>query len=382
MHVGILAQLLSFREGYRQAGVSRYIEYLLRYLPEELDAESRLLALAGRHGRPHSHVSAFPGAVQWEWTRWPTHRIPFRILWEQLAAPVNSAKRHLDLLHGPVNVVPLGGRTPSVVTIHDLAFLVYPEQYPAMQRRYLRIMTRASARKARRVIAVSSSTARDVTELLGVPPDRVVTVPNGVSEDFYPRAGTDELTRFRAANSLPEEFLLFVGTLQPRKNLVGLLRAYAQLDQSERIPLYVVGATGWMYRAIFEEVTRLGIDQDVRFPGYAASDTLPLWYSAATAFLYPSYYEGFGLPVLESMACGTPVVTSNTSALPEVAGEAGMRVNPDDPGEIANAIRTVLSDSSLREDMSRRGQAQARQFTWKRTARETAAVYRSVVDGA
>lgn len=382
MHVGLLAQLLSFRDGYRQAGVSRYIEHLLRYLPDELGAGSRVLALAGRQARFADRVAPFPEGVEWEWTRWPTVRIPVRILWEQCAVPVLGRTRGLDLIHGPVNVVPLAGRTPSVVTIHDLAFLVYLEQYPSMQRRYLKTMTSASVRKARRVIAVSSYTARDVAERLGVSEEKVVAVPNGVSEEFHPRAGTDELERFRSENRLPADFLLFVGTLQPRKNLLGLLRAYATLDRSDRLPLYVVGAPGWMYEEIFDEVRALGIAGDVHFSGYAASNALPLWYSAATAFVYPSFYEGFGLPVLEAMACGTPVVTSSTSSLPEVVGEAGIQVDPRDIGEIASAIARLLGDSALRDRLSLQGIEQARQFTWRRTARETAAVYRSVVDGA
>lgn len=382
MRIGLLAQLLSFREGYRQAGVSRYIEYLLRYLPDEMADDDQLLALAGPQARYPERTAAFGDSVEWRWTSWPTWRVPVRILWEQLAAPVVGQRNGLDLVHGPVNVVPLAGREPSVVTIHDLAFLVYPDQYPAMQRRYLRAMTRASVRKAERVIAVSSYTAQDVASRLEVPREKVVAVPNGVSEEFTPRAGSDELERFRAENDLPQDFLLFVGTLQPRKNLVGLLRAYSRVPERLRLPLYVVGGQGWMFQEIYDEVISLGIAEDVHFPGYAASESLPLWYSAATAFLYPSFYEGFGLPVLEAMACGAPVVTSRTSSLPEVVGDAGLLVSPDNPEEIAAAITDLLDDSALRERLSAKGVEQARQFTWRRTARETAAVYRSVREGA
>ena len=380
MHVGILAQLLSFREGYRQAGVSRYIEYLLRYLPDELSGGDQITAFTGDASRAPERVAALPAGIRWARTRWPTGNIPIRILWEQLAAPVSALSAGVDLIHGPVNVVPLVSRTPSVVTIHDLAFLQYPEQYPAMQRRYLERMTRLSTQRASRVIAVSEYTARDVSVRLGVPESRVVAVPNGVTAEFYPRDGSDELARFRRKNELPDEFILFLGTLQPRKNLPGLIRAYARLQPSERLPLYVVGGEGWMYSEIFHEVKRLGLEDVVRFPGYAASETLPLWYSAATAFVYPSFYEGFGLPVLEAMACGTPVVTSDRTSLPEVVGSTGLLIDPDDPDSIAEALRRLTSDADLRASLARSGRERASQFTWQRTARETAAVYRDALN--
>jgi glycosyltransferase involved in cell wall biosynthesis len=382
MHIGMLAQLLSFQEGYRQAGVSRYIEYLLRYLPETLQLDERLSVFAGAHARDAERVGALPDSLEWHWTRLPTGKIPIRILWEQVAAPFAASRSKVDIIHGPVNVIPLASRLPKVVTIHDLAFLEYPDQYPALQRRYLERMTRMSTQRADRVIAVSNYTAQDVSVRLGVPESRVIAVPNGVTEEFRPWQATEELMQFRRANQLPDEFLLFLGTLQPRKNLTGLIQAYAQLAPAERIPPYAVGGEGWMYQAIFDEVRRFGLEDDVRFPGYAASDTLPLWYSAATAFVYPSFYEGFGLPVLESMACGTPVVTSNRTSLPEVVGSAGVLIEPDDPESIADGLRQLLHNDDARRRLAGAGLQQARQFTWQRTARETAAVYRDVLNEA
>jgi glycosyltransferase involved in cell wall biosynthesis len=382
MRIGLLAQLLSFQEGYRQAGVSRYIEYLLRYAPAELQSDETLTVYAGPDARHPARLSGFDPRVEWHWTRWPTGRVPVRILWEQLAAPFLARQAQLDLIHAPVNIVPLVSGAARVVTIHDLAFLEYPEQYPSMQRRYLTEMTRASTRRADRVIAVSEYTARDVAQRLDVDPERITAVPNGVDASFVPRQGSEELRRFKWKNSLPADFLLFVGTLQPRKNLIGLLRAYARIPAETRIPLYVVGGEGWMYREIFDEVSSLGISRDVVFPGYAASETLPLWYSAAAACIYPSYYEGFGLPVLEAMACGVPVVTSDRTSLPEVAGDAAILVNPDDPDDIASGITMVLEDAERRHAMSRAGVEQAGRFTWQRTARETVAVYRNVLGRA
>jgi glycosyltransferase involved in cell wall biosynthesis len=380
MHIGLLAQLLSFNEGYRQAGVSRYIEYLLRNLPAELTSGDRLSVYAGKPACALERVRELGAGLSWNWTRWPTGRVPVRILWEQIAAPTLAWRQKVELVHGPVNIIPLVSRIPTVVTIHDLAFLQYPDQYPPFQRRYLKTMTSASVRRADRVIAVSEFTGRDVAQRLGISESKIVTVPNGVSSDFYPRQDSDELDQFRVSNDLPDEFLLFIGTLQPRKNLIGLLRAFSLLDPSERLPLYVVGGTGWMYSPIYEEVKRLGIEDDVHFPGYAASESLPLWYSAATAFIYPSFFEGFGLPVLEAMACGTPVVTSNRTSLPEVVGEAGVLANPDSPDDLAAAMRALLNDSDQRSKLAAAGRKQAATFTWQRTARETADVYRRVLN--
>ncbi|MEX2425875.1 MAG: glycosyltransferase family 1 protein [Thermomicrobiaceae bacterium] len=379
MRIGMLAQLLSFNEGYRQAGVSRYIEHLLRFLPGELDSGDELLVYAGDAARVSERIDELPASLQWNWTNWPTGKVPVRILWEQLAFPVLARSHKADLIHGPVNVVPVASGKPSIVTIHDLAFLQYPEQYPGFQRRYLTRMTRASTHRADRVIAVSEFTGRDVAERLGVPESKIVAVPNGVSGDFFPRQGTKELDSFRREKDLPDEFLLFTGTLQPRKNVIGLLRAYSLLDRSDRLPLYIVGGTGWMFSTIFDEVKQLGIEADVHFAGYAASESLPLWYSAATAFIYPSFYEGFGLPVLEAMACGTPVITSNRTSLPEVVGDAGLLVDPDDPDDIAAAMRALLADSDYRTALGETGRMRAQGYSWKRTARETAAVYRQVL---
>ncbi len=380
MRVGILAQKLAFARDSRQAGVSRYIEHLLRCLPDALNGDD-VLALTGEQAREGPGLDALPAMLSFHWTRWPTSSVPVRIAWEQLAVPLLSRRLALDIVHGPVHVVPLSGRTPSVVTVHDLAYLLFPECYSLAQRCYIGSVTRASVRKARRVIVVSEHTGRDVAERLGVPAEKITIVPNGVGSEFFPRSGA-EIESFRAAHQLPATFILFVGTLQPRKNLLGLMRAYAALRPEDRVPLYVVGAPGWMYADIFDEAAWLGIADSVVFPGYVSPATLPLWYSAATAFVYPSFYEGFGLPVLEAMACGTAVITSNVSSLPEVAGDAALLVKPDETEQLADAMLRVLGDEQCRAEMACRGLHRASRFSWERMARETASVYRDVADGA
>ncbi|HET7035356.1 MAG TPA: glycosyltransferase family 1 protein [Thermomicrobiaceae bacterium] len=368
VRIAMLAHLLNFQPGFRQAGVSRYIEHLLAALPAAAP-EDEIVVFAGRE--TSERADALDPALRWSVSRLPTTRPEIRILWEQLAAPPRLARERIDLVHAPVNVAPLLAARSTVVTVHDLAFLRYPEQYPGAKQRYLRWMTRRTVEHAARVIAVSEHTRRDILSSYHVAPERVVVVPNGVGPEFRPAGDSDETQALRAAHGLPPEFVLFVGTLQPRKNLIGLLRAWARVESDA--PLVIVGAPGWQYQPIFDEVRALGIGERVIFTGYAG-DLAP-WYRAATVFVYPSLYEGFGLPVIEAMACGTPVVTSNLSALPEVAGDAALTVDPEDRDALAGAIARLLGDAELRASLRERGLARAGHFSWERTARETAAVY-------
>ena len=372
MRVGILGHLLSFASDYRQAGVSRYIEFLVRNLPA-VAPDDEFFVFTGPGGdrgrqRLPEGVRVLPG-------RLPTTTPEVRILWEQAAAPLLLARHGIEVAHAPVNVAPALAPVPTVVTVHDLAFARSPGQYPGLKQRYLNTLTRLSVERATRVIAVSENTRADVLRDYRVPAARVVTVPNGVDPAMGPITDAGRLRRFRCEHGLPDRFLLFLGTLQPRKNLPGLLRAYGRVRDRIELPLVVVGGPGWYFTPIFEEVERLGLRDRVSFAGYAAGDDLALWYSAATAFVFPSLYEGFGLPVIEAMACGTPVVTSSTSSLPEVAGDAALLVDPEDPEALGEALVRLTTDEALRRDLSRRGLARARVFSWERTARETAAVY-------
>jgi len=187
-----------------------------------------------------------------------------------------------------------------------------------------------------------------------------------------------QVAAFRAKQGIGDQFILFVGTLEPRKNVVRLIEAYAQLPKG-RPPLMLIGGRGWLYDEIFARVEALDLSQEVHFVGYVPAEELPWWYNAATLFVYPSLYEGFGLPPLEAMACGTPVVTSTASSLPEVVGRAGLAVDPDDTGELAEAMDKVLSDRPLQEELGARGITQARAFSWQATAAGTVASYRKAM---
>jgi glycosyltransferase involved in cell wall biosynthesis len=364
MHVAINAQLVSFTESYRNAGVSRYTYHLVEGLAR-YGADQQYTAFVSAR---EEVVPRFPQErMRLVAARWPTASPAQRVLWEQVALPDLLRRLHVDVFHAPVNVLPARLPCASVVTIHDLGFLRYPQFLRPARRIYQRTFTTRSARAATRVIAVSESTRQDVIAL-GVPPERVRVVYNAVEERFQPEADPARLQAFRDQHGLPQRFVLYLGTLEPRKNLIGLLEGYARLRalEPDAPALVLAGAKGWYYDAIFERVRALGVERAVTFAGYVRDEEQPLWYAAAELFVYPSLFEGFGLPVVEAMACGVPVITSNVSSLPEVAGDAAMQVDPHDYYTLAHTMRSVLRDNEARHRLIARGLSRAQWFSAKR----------------
>lgn len=374
MHVGLNAHLLSLAHTYRGAGISRYILNLVRQL-RLAPGDDRFTAFVGAANAP-SELAPTP-QFQMATSRLPTERPWVRIWWEQLVQPIALARHRVDLLHGLAYVQPVLCPCPSVVTILDLSFLRFPQSFNEVNRWYLDLFTRLSVRRARRIIAISASTRDDLVKLLGVPPSKVDVVHLGVEEIFRPIDSRARLEAFRHQRGLPEQFIFFLGTLEPRKNALRLVEAYASLKRRGALPhkLVLGGAKGWLYGQVFARVEEMGLKDDVIFPGYILLEELPLWYNCATVMVYPSLYEGFGLPPLEAMACGTPVIVSGCSALPEVVGEAGLLVDPLDVASLSEAIARVLGNGSLRQELSSKGIARARQFSWRETAQRTQRVY-------
>jgi glycosyltransferase involved in cell wall biosynthesis len=371
--IGINAHLLAQEEGYRRAGVSRYIDNLLIHVLRNDPGGDYTVFLNSRCG--------LSLCCNQKCSRLPTYRPLVRIFWEQFLQPLELVAENVALLHSPVNVQPLFLPCKGVVTVTDLSFMAFPESFRAFQRFYQSILTRLSVRRASRVIAISASTAQDVTRFFGVPADRISVTYPGVDAAYQPVQDQSGLVEFRHLHDLPERFILFVGTLEPRKNVLMLLQAYAKFRQQTRndFKLVLGGGVGWLYQAIFAAVEELALKDDVILPGYIPEDELPLWYNAADVFAYPSLYEGFGLPPLEAMACGTPVIVSDASSLPEVVGDAAVLVNPHEPDEWAAALSLLCHDADLRADLASRGIERAQEFSWTRMARETIKVYRHVL---
>lgn len=285
-----------------------------------------------------------------------------------------------DIFHATEHLLPPMGSCKTVFTIHDLIFRFFPEYHLPLNRWYLSFMLPRFMQRADAIIAVSEHTRGDVSRLMGIPRERITVVYEGVHPAFHPIHEPEELMRVREKYRLPERFILYLSTIEPRKNISGLLHAYrCLLDRGDTtLDLVVAGRKGWLYEPVFQAVRELGLEERVHFTGWVAEGDAPALFNAAQVFVYPSLYEGFGLPPLEAMACGTPVVCSNAASLPEVVGDAAILVNPHDVDEMASAIARVLSDPMRRQEMCAKSLAQAAQFTWERAARETLQVYERV----
>lgn len=375
--VALNAQLLSASASYRSAGIRRVIHHLLAELPGLAGAEQFHVfapdAPANRRLLSAPHVTAHLNGL-------PMERPVARIAWEQMVLPVELLRTRADLLHALGFVSPFAWRGPTIVTTYDLSFMRFPHLFNRGNRYYLRNFCPPSLRRADRVITISEHARQDVIELCGVRPERVKAILLAADERFRP-ASSDAVAEFRERHNLPDRFVLYLGTLEPRKNVELLVRAYATLRQQGSTDhlLVLAGARGWRYDPIFELVRQLGLESFVRFPGFVKDDEQALWYSGATVFAFPSLYEGFGLPLLEAMACGTPVVASRASSLPEVVGDAGLLVDPASSDELSAALRRILEDSSYRATLASAGLARAQTFSWRRTAAETIQVYRDVL---
>lgn len=286
-----------------------------------------------------------------------------------------------DLYHQP-NYIPhvFGGKT--VVTVHDMSHRVFPQYHPWRRVALLRAFE-GRLRQADRIITVSEYSRQEIMGMLKIPEEKIKFTYLGAGPQFQPLTlseANELLLRYRYR--LPARFLLYVGTIEPRKNLQRLLEAYYLYQREEPdsgLKLVLAGGKGWLYKNIFTRVKELGLAQEVIFAGYVNNEDLPYLYNMAEAFIYPSLYEGFGLPPLEAMSCGTPVISSNVASIPEVVGQAGLLVDPYQAGELAQAIYKLAGSVSLREEMSRLGLEQARKFSWRQCAAETLQVYRECI---
>lgn len=370
--VALNAHLLSGEVSYRSAGIHGYLFNTLAHLPT-VDPSFAYTIFAG--------AGQIPERADWEVrrSRIPTRNPVLRIVWEQMLAPFELARIRPDLLHGMAFSLPLLWGGPSVVTIFDLSFLRYPGRLSVSRRFYLRLITRTSARRARRVIAISESGRQEIHTLLGVPLPRIDVAVPGVGPDFFSLPDS-QIADFRSRHQLPERFILHVGTIEPRKNLETLLRAYAHLPQRSAVKLALVGGKGWQTGPLFALIDELGLAPDLILPGFVSGESLPMWYNSAEIFVYPSLYEGFGLPLIEAMACGVPVVASNTTSLPEAVGPGGVLCPPTNVDAWAETLSNLLDDTAAHAEQAARGSEWVKRFTWENTAQQTVAAYRWALD--
>ncbi len=304
-------------------------------------------------------------------------RFPIRAVWMQLVLPLVLRRLRPDLVHYTNFLAPLAGGGPYVVTVHDMSLTLFPHYHTLKKRLLTASLVPACARNAELVISPSESTRRDVVRLLGIQADCVKVIPHAAGPEFKPTP--DRGPAYALVGDAP--YLLYVGTIEPRKNLVRVLRAFGRVAAA--LPdhrFLIVGQPGWLYEDVLREAQRPELQGRVVLAGYIAEDLLPALYSSADAFVYASLYEGFGFPVIEAMACGAPVITSQTSSLGELAGDGALVVDAESEDALSEAMRAVCSDTRLRVELGRRGRARASEFSWERTGRETAAAYGEALD--
>jgi len=369
----------------QSAGIGRYTRELVRALLN-LDAPHTYTLFYATEKRVARPIEPLPRSVRLR--RLPFHDKWLARLWHKLQIPISIEliTGPIDLFHSPdFSLPPTLRRTPTLLTVHDLSFIRDPESAVPSLRRYLSRVVPRSVARARRVLADSQATKDDLVELFGTPPGKIDVLLSGVDARFRPIRDPAALAAVRAKYNLGSgPLVLAVGTIQPRKNYVRLIQAFAQVmgqwwqigpEWLGDVNLVISGGTGWLFDAIFAEVTRLGLQARVKFTGFVDDADLPALYSAAAVFAYVPRYEGFGLPVLEAMACGVPVIGSNVSSIPEVVGDAGLLVDPLDVDAIAAGLIGLLKDASARDAYRRAGLQRAAQFTWESAARQLLSIY-------
>ena len=364
-HIGIDARLTHYRVG----GISTYIKRTLSAL-EQLHTDHEYTVFQSRKAT-EKLVSRFGSAKLWT----PSHH---RI--ERLAMSVELFRHNLDLFHSPDFIPPYRAAKYHVITVHDLTFLHYPEYITVDSRDYYNDQIKAAVEQADHILSDSESTKRDLIDMLNVPADKITVHMLGVDERFEPLS-KDTTSPIIQSLNLPDHYILFVGTIEPRKNLVGLAQAYRDLlTEIPDAPLIVlVGQPGWHYEHLMAEIEAIGINDHLLFAPNVSDQELVAVYNQAIALITPSFYEGFGLPALEAMACGTVPIVSNLSSLPEITGDVGLLIDPHDRQSIINALKQVLTDGVWCQEQSDAGIQRAKNFSWEATAHIVHETYESVL---
>ncbi len=342
----------------KQTGTEIYARHVIAEMVKLADADHRLRLYT--HQTPPQNWFDSPFVE--------TRVIPFPRLWTHIRLSVEISKHPPDVLFVPSHVLPLHCPVPAVVTVHDLGYHHFPAAHTLFQRRYLYFTTRRHTRKAQQIIADSAATKADLIRFYHADENSIKVVHLGLDDDLQP---VQNPTPILQKYGIHGKYLLYLGTLQPRKNLARLLDAFRRVSQNHPdVTLVLAGGKGWLFNQIQTKIETLNLGERVILPGFIPQADKAALLSGATAYLFPSLYEGFGLPVLEAMACGTPVLAANTSSLPEVAGSAALLVSPTDTTAIAEGISALLTDSVLRQTLAEKGFVRAKEFSWQKTGAE------------
>lgn len=361
-----------------RSGVGNYVLHLLKGLRQVAPDEEFFLV-----GQPTNLE-----VLSWDSPSHLTHRTfvsheshPLGDVWEHFWLPRILEHNRVQVLHGPATLIPLvRGKYATVVTIHDLVAFLYPETIPRKYAMYMRWLIRQVVSHSDRIISVSHNTKNDLVRILGVDPDKISVIHEAAQPPFKPMNDPAKLDEARRRYGIEGPFIYHVGNIEPRKNLVRLIKAYLILRDrlGGGVRLAITGQKGWLTKKLMKALGEMELGEDVVYTGYVPHEDLPLLMNAAEVFVFPSLYEGFGLPVLEAMSCGTPVVTSNLSSLPEIVGDAAVLVDPYDEESIAAGLQKVLEDSDFRHRLRSKGLEQASRFSWANAASKTLEVYKQV----
>ncbi|MBU4349100.1 glycosyltransferase family 4 protein [bacterium] len=371
----------------KRTGIENYIFNLCKNFPL-VDKENEYVLFANSFGHYESLKTAAEevGVRNYQNMSAKISRVPgtfFKLLWKYVHAP--SAERlvgGIDIFHASDRLDPPLKKAKLVVTIYDLTPIKFKEFFTEKAARYFAEYFKSVIPKADMVVAISQCTKNDILEYFDIAEDRIQVTPLAANDNYKRILDKEVIDGIKEKYGIDKNYVLFVGTLEPRKNIANLVRAYSILpDYLKRDHLLVIcGKKGEYYEEIFKTVEKLGLEDKVIFTGYVPDKDIPLLMNGAEIFVYPTFYEGFGLPLIEAMACGTPVISSNISSIPEVIGNAGILINPNDVEELNDAILKLLTSETLKNQLSKKGLKQARKFSWKTTAKKTVEIYNKIGD--
>ncbi len=358
-----------------KAGMGRYIVELANRVPKN-DLENHYILYVSKQNKNYFDVDVKNVTIK---EVAGIFAFPFlKILWEQLFLPFSLIKNKVDLYHATGFVLPFWKpkKITYIVTIADMTFFTHPQYHTWIKTVYFRVFIPPSLKKADAVLAISESTKKDIIAITKTDQEKIITTYLGVDSYFVPQKKYQDVLK---KYNIQQPYILFVGMLEPRKNIVGLLKAFSLVSDKKDHTLVIVGKKGWMYAEIFDLVKTLHLERYVLFTGYVSDEDLPAFYSGATCFVYPSFYEGFGIPIIEAMACGCPVITSNNSSLQEIAGEAAVLIDPKNVMQIAEAMQNLLKNKKEQKKRKNAGLRQAKRYKWELFANQMRETYINIL---
>jgi len=360
---------------FTKAGIATYLYNLIANLARLSDGDIYLFS---------SSSSRIAWRQKFQNVKEKVVRLPqlnryFESLWGENLLPLAIKRGKIDVFHGPRFFVPQKLSCPSVVTVHDLGFKKFPELVKSGVAAYFDEMVASSVKRARKVIVLSHATRKDLIDLYKVADGKIAVIYCAADKAFSPVTDKAAIERVKLKFSIRKKFILFAGTVEPRKNIVNLLEAYRMAKAKDEFDLVVAGGYGWLYDEVLRKASQPELQSKVVFTDYISSEDMACLYSGCEAFVFPSFYEGFGLPVLEAMNCGAPVITSSTSSLKELFADSSYQVDPHSPGSIAEGIDNVLSNAALRDELRTKGAKRSKDFSWEATARQTLEAYKEAI---